>query len=277
MTAVTWTRDLEIGIPFVDTDHKVLINLLNQVNACVDQNEESFILSSVLSALAEYTEYHFSREEKLLELCNYPRLDQHRAEHANLAQQVRQIQNDFAQDEGSVTALEVYEFLNAWLVKHIKGRDVSFSTLCVGDPQALRQADRIGFLADAPLTIPVGWDEVRIMLVDDNANFRRLIKTVLNAVGVKHLELIDNAEEALGRLSRHPADIVLCDWVMEGMNGAEFARKMEEMELPTRVVLLTGYSIDTLQERSTNLNITGYIEKPIQPRTFLEAIANALA
>lgn len=276
MTAVTWTRDLEIGIPFVDTDHKVLINLLNQVNACVDQNEESFILTSVLSALTEYTEYHFAREEKLLEFCGYPKLDEHRAEHAHLAHQVRKIQDDFSADQSSVNAQGVYDFLNVWLVQHIMGHDVDYQSLCGKDLQASHQAEDIGFMENTSMTLPIGWDQVRIMVVDDNTNFRRLIKTLLNAVGVRHLELLDNAEEALGRLTRHPADLVLCDWVMEGMNGAEFARKMAEMELPSRVVLLTGYSIDVLQERSTNLNIVGYLEKPIQPRTFLEAIAKAL-
>ena len=74
-------------------------------------------------------------------------------------------------------------------------------------------------------------------------------------------------------MADRPADIVLCDWVMDEMNGTEFAHKVSEMQLPTRVVMLTGYSIDVLKERSSDLGIADYIEKPVKARTLLETIS----
>lgn len=55
---VEWSKDLETGVTFVDADHKVLINLLNQVNNCIEEHEDTSVLGSVLDALVEYTDYH---------------------------------------------------------------------------------------------------------------------------------------------------------------------------------------------------------------------------
>lgn len=269
---VEWSKDLETGVTFVDADHKVLINLLNQVDDCIDQNEETTVLGSVLDALVEYTDYHFLREEKMMELSHYAGLETHRDTHRSLSRQVRRTYEDYQNSPWKVSAHDIRDFLQSWLVDHIMGSDFAYRDTCLDNEVAHDAADNVGFLGDG--SDFNGWEHIRIMLVDDNPNFRRLIRTILRAVGIRNIQVVDNAQEGLDRLAERPADIVLCDWVMDDMNGTEFAHNVHEvLNLPTRVVLLTGYSTDVLKDRSSDLGIAEYIEKPVKARCLLETIS----
>lgn len=272
---VKWSKALETGVTFVDADHKVLINLLNQANDCIDQREESTVLGSVLDALVEYTDYHFLREEKMMHLSGYKGIDGHKAIHRALSGQVRTIYTDYQADSSAVDPIDVRDFLNSWLAEHIMGHDFAYRDACIDNTAATRAANEVKFLGDQGNTTFTDWDNIRVMLVDDNANFRRLIRTILKAVGVNNMQMVESAGEGLSKLSQRPADVVLCDWMMDEMNGTEFARQVQVLELPTRVVMLTGLSSDVLKERSTDLNVMGYLEKPIKARLLLETIAKA--
>ncbi|OEJ65952.1 bacteriohemerythrin [Magnetovibrio blakemorei] len=268
---VEWSKELEIGVAFVDADHKVLINLLNQVDECIHQKEETTVLGSVLDALVEYTEYHFLREEKMMELSGYTGLSTHKTTHRMLSGKVRDVYEDFQANPGSVDPIDVRDFLQSWLVDHIMGSDFAYKDICLYNLEAAQAAGQVSFLGDGSTFNE--WEHIRIMVVDDNPNFRRLIRTILRAVGITQIQVVETPEEGLDRLADRPADVVLCDWVMDDMSGTEFARKVQEMKLPTRVVMLTGYSIDVLKERSTDLAVTDYIEKPIKARELLETIS----
>ena len=272
---VNWSKTLETGVAFVDADHKVLINLLNQANDCIDQREESTVLGSVLDALVEYTDYHFLREEKMMYLSGYKGVDDHKDIHRALSDQVRTIYSEYQADPSSVDPIDVRDFLNSWLIEHIMGHDFAYRDACIEDSAATRAAGEVKFLGSLQSTPFNDWGQIRVMLVDDNDNFRRLIRTILKAVGVNNLQMVKSAGEGISRLSQRPADVVLCDWMMDEMNGTEFARQVQYLELPTRVVMLTGLSADVLKERSTDLNVMGYLEKPIKARLLLETIAKA--
>ena len=84
MAYLNWSADLETGIELVDQDHKVLVDLLNQVFDCLDDNERAVTLGSVLNALADYTQYHFTREERLMEAAHFPNVESHKTFHKAL-------------------------------------------------------------------------------------------------------------------------------------------------------------------------------------------------
>jgi len=268
---VEWSKELETGVAFVDSDHKVLINLLNQVHDCISEKEETTVLGSVLDALVEYTDYHFLREEKMMELSDYADLESHQATHRALSGRVRSAYDTYQANPWTVDPAEVRDFLQSWLVDHIMGSDFAYRDTCIGNVEASHAAGQVAFLGSG--TSFDQWEHIRVMVVDDNPNFRRLIRTILRAVGIRNIQVIDNANEGISRLSERPADVVLCDWVMDDMNGTEFAHQVEKLQLPTRVVMLTGYSTDVLKERSSDLSVAEYLQKPIKARTLLETIS----
>jgi|GEM_PF-6791975 hypothetical protein len=42
------TKDLAVGIPFVDSNHQALVSLLNLVEACIDARDETFVLGPIV-------------------------------------------------------------------------------------------------------------------------------------------------------------------------------------------------------------------------------------
>ena len=270
---IKWSKDLEIGVPFVDADHKVLINLLNQVDDCITEQEESTVLGSVLEALVSYTEYHFTREEKLMELAGYPSIDEHKNVHQKLFHKVRAIYHSFAADRESVQVDDVRSFLQSWLTSHILVEDVKYRSTCIDKSEAAKQAGMVPFINTNGTHVPFNeWGFLRVLLVDDNPNFGKLVSTILKAVGISNIEVTQTPSEGLALMSRRPADVVLCDWVMDEMSGTQFAAKMGEMEIPSKIVMLTGYSIDTLQTKVSSPNISAYLEKPINAHNLLDTI-----
>jgi len=274
MARIRWTRDLEIGIPFVDADHKVLVSLLDQAQTCIDQREETTMLGSVLAALVEYTEYHFAREEKLLDDCGFQAMEAHRETHRGLAADVSGLHRRFQEDPRSIEADEVRDFLRNWLVEHIIGHDFAYRQECAGRAEAAVNAEAMIFPGAGGGSSGPAWGRLRVLVVDDNPNMIALVKTFLNAVGVRRVEAADSGINGLARLAKRPADVVLCDWVMEDMDGGAFARHVQEMGIDTRVVMLTGYSVDVMQDRSSGLGVSEFLEKPISPTGLLETLAH---
>ncbi len=278
MDHTKWTPELEIGIPFVDDDHKVLVNLLNQTETCIKQHEETVLLGSVLSALAEYVSYHFAREEKLFEGCGYAGAGFHKKIHQDLEKEVLAFYQRFENDPQSVNADEVRDFLHDWLVEHIVGHDFAFRRACIGDEEAIAVAAAMPFFSgggDGAGMAPE-WGRLRVLVIDDNPNMLNIIETILRISGISDIELTKSAIKGLARLAKRPVDVVLCDWVMDDMNGAEFARHVADMETGAKVVLLTGYSIDVVRQRSAAAGISGYLEKPITATGLLKMMAGLL-
>ena len=275
MDFVTWTNAYKVGVPFVDADHRILVDLINQANACIDKRAESATLASVLGTLFEYTEYHFSREEKLMELSGYDGLAAHKKIHRTLAGQVYYIDQSFRANPENISAMEVRDFLNNWLLEHISGHDFDYRDACLNNKAAREQAGAIRFMEEERIHNGAGdFDGLSVMVVDDNKNFLMLVETMLKALGIRRIQLEASPKKAFDKLIRRPTDLVFCDWVMEEMNGAEFAQQVKNMNLPTKVVLLTGYSIEALQERSSSDAVEGYLEKPITVKGLFDKISS---
>jgi len=126
MTAVTWTKELSVGVDAIDTDHKLILSLINQLHDAMEAGEGRTTVNSVLNALLDYTEYHFGREEALMAACEYPDLDQHRKVHKDLKSKIVHIRDTYVEDPSSIQDQEVLDFLKNWLTEHIKDRDKSY-------------------------------------------------------------------------------------------------------------------------------------------------------
>ncbi|MDW8003038.1 MAG: bacteriohemerythrin [Deltaproteobacteria bacterium] len=83
------------------------------------------MLGKVLSELVEYTVYHFSAEEKLLEDHAYPGLAWHRRLHSELTEKTKNLRDRFNSGE-YVISIEVMNFLKDWLTNHIGNVDKKY-------------------------------------------------------------------------------------------------------------------------------------------------------
>jgi hemerythrin len=126
MSGFEWKESFSVGCDIIDADHKILISLINQLDDAMETGQARDVVASVLNVLIEYTETHFGREEKLMEISGYPGIEAHKTEHARLTAQVRDIRDRFQRGERRVVDEELMSFLKTWLSGHILGIDMQY-------------------------------------------------------------------------------------------------------------------------------------------------------
>lgn len=126
MTPFAWNASLSVGHPLLDSDHRILIDLLTQLFDATETGQAHAVVDSVLSVLTEYTEHHFRREEGLLAEAGYPHLDEHRDEHRSFEHRLRELTERRRAGERGVLNEQVADLLKKWLTEHIQVSDNSY-------------------------------------------------------------------------------------------------------------------------------------------------------
>ncbi len=90
------------------------------------------------------------------------------------------------------------------------------------------------------------FDRLKILVVDDNAHMRKLVVTILQAFGAVQIYEADCGERGWALLRDIAPDVVILDWMMEGMSGLEFARRVRTAtQTPNPfvpMIMLTGHT-----------------------------------
>jgi signal transduction histidine kinase/HPt (histidine-containing phosphotransfer) domain-containing protein len=122
---------------------------------------------------------------------------------------------------------------------------------------------------------PESGRRLEILLVEDNPINRRLAQHVLDKAGYKVVTADDGAA-ALAALERERFDLVLMDVQMPEMDGIETTVEIRKREKITGervpVVALTAHAMAGVRARCLEAGMDGYLIKPIQPATLLEAV-----
>jgi putative two-component system response regulator len=113
---------------------------------------------------------------------------------------------------------------------------------------------------------------VRLLLVDDDAGIRELLRATFEAVDVE-LDEAENADAALDILLRNRPDAIVLDVSMPGMDGLAFCRRLKHDPLTATIpiVLLTGADLDRgrLADES---GAEAYVRKPFSPLDLLATV-----
>lgn len=127
MVNIKWDGSLSVGVDLIDEQHQMWIQRFNELSSAVEQNLGIEKTMKTLDFLCDYTDFHFSTEEKHMVALDYPGLDFHKSQHEELKSTLANLVEDFKED-GSTEALANYlnTFLVNWLVKHIKDVDQKF-------------------------------------------------------------------------------------------------------------------------------------------------------
>jgi hemerythrin len=154
MPIIQWTPDYSVGVSSLDTDHKVLISLINHLDDAIRGGEPRETVNRVLDALLDYTDYHFAREEALMQVCAYADIEAHKRTHGTLRAQVQDIRDRYRRSPESIHAREVLAFLKNWLTTHIVGRDRLYAPVMQSMRYQVDAADRaFGVISEEPLPV----------------------------------------------------------------------------------------------------------------------------
>jgi hemerythrin len=119
---IEWSNELSVGIEEIDAQHKVLVDLLNQIHEAIQQRQGTEATSQIIERLGEYTRIHFAVEESLMRILHYPDYERHKEEHDRLIDQLNGFRTKLESGKGSIS-FELAHFLKVWLTKHIMETD----------------------------------------------------------------------------------------------------------------------------------------------------------
>ena len=120
MKKIEWDKSLATGIKSIDYEHKMLLERLNAVIEAIEKNQGEGAIAKTLDFLLDYTNFHFSNEEKFISGHGYPGLELQQAQHKEFKASLNQLILDFQQDGADKDiAVHIKDFLFVWLKKHI--------------------------------------------------------------------------------------------------------------------------------------------------------------
>ncbi len=120
MAYMEWSRELEFGLPVIDTQHKRIVEMINELAHAMQTGNDKET-QHVMEGLLNYTVTHFEFEEDLQEKAGYPFLKAHRRIHEIFMKKVADIRERSAKGEN--VGPELLILLKGWLASHIKSED----------------------------------------------------------------------------------------------------------------------------------------------------------
>jgi len=117
----------------------------------------------------------------------------------------------------------------------------------------------------------------KLLLIEDNPNNSYLMRYLLEKAGYTVLEASCGAR-GMDLALLHKPDAVLLDIQLPEMDGYEvlsaFRRNAELADIP--VIAVTSYAMTGDREKIMSSGADGYIEKPIDPETFVSSVSSHL-
>jgi signal transduction histidine kinase/CheY-like chemotaxis protein/HAMP domain-containing protein len=122
---------------------------------------------------------------------------------------------------------------------------------------------------------------LRVLVVDDNATAREIMKGLLESFGFE-VSLAASGEKGLKELEKaskaHPYELVLMDWKMPGMNGIEASRRIKNhtglAKIPT-IILVTAYGREEIMRQADQVGLDGFLIKPVSASVLFDKIMQA--
>ncbi len=118
----------------------------------------------------------------------------------------------------------------------------------------------------------------RVLVIDDNADIRESVATVISLLGHQVLTAIDG-EEGMQSGRQFQPDLVLMDVGLPGMSGYDVAQLMRAEAWGRRAVLaaMTGWAQESDRQQAVAAGFDVHVPKPVELRTLRELIARAVA
>lgn len=115
---------------------------------------------------------------------------------------------------------------------------------------------------------------MKVLIVDDFATMRRIVKNILTQIGFKNFIEADDGSTAWEILQKEQVDLILSDWNMPKMTGIELLKKVRADErfkdLPFLMVTAEAQKENIVE--AVKARVSNYIVKPFTPETLSEKI-----
>ena len=115
----------------------------------------------------------------------------------------------------------------------------------------------------------------KILVVEDNEINMYLSCRILKSSGYEVIEA-RSGEEGVELAIKEKPDLILMDIQLPGIDGLEATRRIRKSEAEVPIIALSSYAMTGNKDKSLAAGCTGFLEKPINPETFMGEIDNYL-
>jgi YesN/AraC family two-component response regulator len=123
-------------------------------------------------------------------------------------------------------------------------------------------------------------NRLSVLIVDDEAFQRRILREVLRNLGFAKIKEADSGQFAVVAMTEQNFDLVLSDVQMPGMNGLELLRQIRmgqtQLARDARFIILTSFSNTEVLGAAMALDVNGFLAKPIRIGVVMEKIDRAV-
>jgi two-component system chemotaxis response regulator CheY len=124
--------------------------------------------------------------------------------------------------------------------------------------------------------MPMPDPSIKILIVDDMAAMRKILKTLLSQLGYKNVDEAEDGKQALEKLRKNPDyyDLLITDWNMPNMTGIELVQEVRKdpqlKHIPILMVTAEAKKENVLMAIKAGVN--NYIVKPFTAETLKDKI-----
>ncbi|SKC64062.1 response regulator [Maledivibacter halophilus] len=118
-------------------------------------------------------------------------------------------------------------------------------------------------------------NKIRILIVDDHSLMRQGLKQILEIESdIEVVGLAGDGEEALEKCLKLKPHVILMDINMPHMNGIQALRRIKDMGIDTKVIMLTIHEDREYLFETVNIGAEGYVLKDAESDSLVRAIRN---
>src|SRR3990172_8396966 len=149
-------------------------------------------------------------------------------------------------------------------------KDAQLPAIRMGGRWRFRKEDIDQWLLQHPLLQVQARQQPRMLVVDDDENFRTMVLDLLEASGYM-AQGVEDSETALVLLREVTFDLLMVDLRMPGTGGIELIRQANSLQPHAPVIILTGNADKESAVEAASLGVTDTMEKPIRNLRALES------
>lgn len=128
MAFMVWSKEFEIGIPEMDKQHQRWLELLNNFYDRLETSNMKDHLLRLIDEAIDYTQYHFSEEEKLMASIGYPAQNDQKKMHQDIRSKIAEYRQKIATDKPLMSMSVTNEF-KGWFTHHILEEDRKYADM----------------------------------------------------------------------------------------------------------------------------------------------------
>ena len=119
-------------------------------------------------------------------------------------------------------------------------------------------------------------ESLSILIVEDNVHMRRLVQSILNALGVRMVGMAEDGADAFKVMKTFEPDIIICDWNMDPIDGLEFTKMIRTNEdspnIYVPIIMLTGHTEARRVILARDAGVNEFLAKPISAKKLYQRI-----